>query len=96
MALTPVSPVLLKKVQFDTEPVILPWKTAPPSVLPELLLNWQPLMTLVESAWETAPPERPAVLKAKLLPVMLDWLPESTKMPPPADQALEDRFLLIL
>lgn len=66
---------------------MLPWNTAPPSVLPELLMKVQPVMTLLESAWETAPPDRPAVLKAKLLPVMLDWLPESTKMPPPVYQA---------
>ena len=81
---TPVIPVLLKKRQLVTEPVMLFWNTAPPCVLPELLMNWLVTITLVESACDTAPPDCPALFKVKTEPVILLWLPESTNMAPPA------------
>lgn len=47
-------------------------------------MNWLLAITLTESACETAPPDCPAVLRVKLEAVMLDWLPESTNIAPPA------------
>lgn len=76
-------PELLKKRQLKTVPVMLFWNMAPPWVLPELLMNWLSAIALVESACATAPPDRPAELRVKTDLVMLDWLPESTKMAPP-------------
>lgn len=81
-------PVLLKKRHPVTEPVMLFWNKAPPCVPTELLLNSLSVTTLMESACATAPPDWPAVFSVKLEAVMFDWLPESTKMAPPADKML--------